>query len=439
MSKRNENRPEYKKTKLGWIPKEWEICNFENNLDILSGYGFKFSEYAAFGVRLLRIDNVSHGKITWDSVAYLPEDYIQKCSNLLINNNDILLALNRPITQNQLKIARLPKEFAPCILYQRVGKIVFKTKKYHPDYVYYLLSINIKRFVEKTSIGSDQPFIKITQLKKQLLVLPPYQEQQKIAEVLSAWDSAIEQTKKLIEAKQKLKKGLMQQLLTGRMRFPAFGQPVENKGELPERWRDDKLGNIVKISIGKTPLRKIKPYWDSAKITNNKWATISDLRDTVITDTKEYVTNEAVKKCNLRIIKKGTLLMSFKLTIGKMAWAGCDMYTNEAIASLIPLSYDISSEYLFYIVPLMIDFADTGQAIKGKTLNQASMRTMRILCIEKNEQNKIVSVLKKHDKQIEDLCAKKDFLQKQKKGLMQKLLTGEIRVKNAKKLIGGKL
>ena len=91
------------------------------------------NEYSSNGVPLIKINNIGYGNILIDDMDYLPEDYLEKYPNLVLNKNDILLALNRPITNNKLKIALLKNEDVPSILYQRVGKIILKN-----DNLYYL-------------------------------------------------------------------------------------------------------------------------------------------------------------------------------------------------------------------------------------------------------------------------------------------------------------
>lgn len=209
---------EFKSTEIGILPKSWEVKPFGANFDIKSGIGFKLSEYSDDGLKLLRIDNVSHGEITWDSIAYMPHDYINKYPDVILSEGDILLALNRPITQNKLKIARVKSYDLPSILYQRVGKVLFLNDNYDHGFTCHCLERHIYDFVLKNSVGSDQPFISLTALRKYLLPLPPLEEQQKIASILTEVDNKIESLKKKKEKYTTLKTGLMQQLLTGQKR-----------------------------------------------------------------------------------------------------------------------------------------------------------------------------------------------------------------------------
>ena len=139
------------------IPDGWNIYDFETLFQIKSGFGFKFSEYKETGIPLIKIENVSHGKIEWNSISYLPETYQEKYSDLLLRENDVVVALNRPITQNKLNIARITNKDLPSILYQRVGKIISLKQIVDKNFSYYLLSDVIFRFVLRGAIGSDQP------------------------------------------------------------------------------------------------------------------------------------------------------------------------------------------------------------------------------------------------------------------------------------------
>lgn len=161
-----------------------------------------------------------------------------------------------------------------------------------------------------------------------------------------------------------------------------FSHPVfEKKISLSEkksiflvtRWPTSKLGEVVTVLIGGTPSRKNRLYFTGS----NLWVSISEMSGNIINDTKEKITDEAVINSNVKLIPKGTTLLSFKLSIGKVAIAGEDLYTNEAIAGLIPKQpKKILDGYLYHIFSARyIDLA----AMKdfnafGKSLNSAMLR-----------------------------------------------------------------
>jgi type I restriction enzyme S subunit len=192
---------------------KWQIKEVGTFLDIKSGFGFKANEYSVRGVPLLQIENVSYGTIKWNSnTVFLPDNYLNDYKELHLKEGDIVLALNRPVTNNSLKISKLTKNDVPAILYQRVGKLCIDQNVVDPDYVYQLFIREVKNFVLKQSIGSDQPFISINALYKLKVAIPCLEEQQKIASFLSTIDSKIESVSIQIEKTQNFKKGLLQQM-----------------------------------------------------------------------------------------------------------------------------------------------------------------------------------------------------------------------------------
>ncbi len=122
--------------------------------------------------------------------------------------------------------------------------------------------------------------------------------------------------------------------------------------------------------------------------------------------------------------------MSFKLTIGRCAFLGVDSYTNEAISALIIKNPDeLDNGYLFYALDVVDFEKEIDPAIKGKTLNKAKLKRLRLRLPELKEQQKIASVLSAADKEIETLQQKLKCLKQEKKALMQQLFTGKCRVK----------
>lgn len=158
---------------------------------------------------------------------------------------------------------------------------------------------------------------------------------------------------------------------------------------IPKSWTEGSLGNLVSISVGKTPRRDNAVYWNG----KHKWATIADIVfGENLLETKERITEKAINESNCHPVSKGTLLFSFKLTIGKMAFAGCDLYTNEAIASLVPKNDSIDSKFLFYALQVVNLNLHSGDAAKGKTLNLKTLPLIRVsFPTDKGEQHRIVS------------------------------------------------
>ena len=163
---------------------------------------------------------------------------------------------------------------------------------------------------------------------------------------------------------------------------------------MKQGWEIKKLGEICTIQLGKTPYRKNSKFWDKEKISGNVWLSIADLKHgEYISDSTEQVTDIGAK--DIVKIPKGTILLSFKLTLGRVSFAGIDLYTNEAIASLLNLDKKISKDFLFYYFNLFDwDKAAEGDIkVKGKTLNKQKLKELPIIVPPLPEQQRIVSIL----------------------------------------------
>ena len=163
---------------------------------------------------------------------------------------------------------------------------------------------------------------------------------------------------------------------------------------MKQGWEIKKLGEICTIQLGKTPYRKNSKFWDKEKISGNVWLSIADLKHgEYISDSTEQVTDIGAK--DIVKIPKGTILLSFKLTLGRVSFAGIDLYTNESIASLLNLDKKISKDFLFYYFNLFDwDKAAEGDIkVKGKTLNKQKLKELPIIVPPLPEQQRIVSIL----------------------------------------------
>ena len=141
-------------------------------------------------------------------------------------------------------------------------------------------------------------------------------------------------------------------------------------------FKEMKLENICDVLIGGTPKRAIKKYFIGGK---NLWASVSELNGNIISDTKEYLTDEGVKNSNVKLLKKGTVMMSFKLSIGKTGVCGKDMYTNEAIAAFVPKTTKINPYYVLLMVSTISKISKNKKGSLGAgSLNKKKLEELLI-------------------------------------------------------------
>lgn len=193
--------------------------------------------------------------------------------------------------------------------------------------------------------------------------------------------------------------------------------------DAPSGWQSVRLGDRVDVGIGGTPSRSNPRYWDANRKTTNRWVAISDLRQRFIRRTAEHISDEGVQNSNVKRVRPGTVLMSFKLTIGRAAIAAEPLYTNEAIAAFIPRDGEVAPEYLFYALPRAALSVEADQAVKGLTLNKAKLLDLLLPLPPLPEQRKIAAILSSVDDTIEQSQAVIDQLEVVKKGLLAEFLT----------------
>ena len=431
MTRRNENRQGYKKTKVGWIPEKWECIKLKDlsKLGPQNGLYKKQDAYDKDGCRMVHMPQLFANDIIEDQD--MPKVLLNESEKIkyLIEEGDLLFGRRSLAIEGSGKCSLVGKLTTPITFESSIIRISLDNRKLYPKYSYFYIAspygryqmFTITRVVAVSGIaGSD--------LKLYQIPLPPLPEQKKIAEILSAWDRAIEQVGRLIDAKKQLKKGLMQKLLTGRIRFSEFGKPVDKKGQLPEGWREVKLGELGKIHSGGTPDTKKTDYWNG----DIPWLTPSEvtiLKSRFISDTLKKITEKGLKNSSASLLPEKSILVCTRATVGDCAINIVPMTTNQGFKN-IELSSGYDADFVYYSICSIKKRFKRFSA--GSTFFEVPMRDFIKIRLEIPpllEQTRIAAVLSACDREIELLKKKKERLQEQKKGLMQKLLTGEIRVK----------
>lgn len=158
-----------------------------------------------------------------------------------------------------------------------------------------------------------------------------------------------------------------------------------------ENWTYKKMSEVFDLQMGKTPDRKTPSYFGG----NNVWVSIRDLVGKEIGESNEHITDTAVTTTNIRKVKKGTVIMSFKLTVGKCAITTKDLYTNEAIMAFnLKEGYDICPDYLYYYLS-NYNWRGANKAVMGITLNKATISQQKVGYPPLSEQQAIVAELDK--------------------------------------------
>ena len=430
------------------IPSSWEWIRLGSIGNFSRGNGIKRSEIRPQGFECIRYGeiyttyNISINKV----FSFIDDNLIRKSK--IAEYGDILMTLTgENKTEIGKSIAFLGSKIAVG------GDIaIYSNHRQCPLYMAYLLNspyaINIK---SNLATGDIIVHISCDKLASILIPLPPLSEQKRIVdkleEILLLVEKYKENKEKLDELNlnfpSKLKKSILDYAIKGKLveqnledesveillqkireekqrlikdkklKADKFLQstifigednsPYEKIGketrciedeipfEIPSSWTWIRLGNYIKYDIGKTPPRKEEEFWVDAKY---PWITIADM----VADGKTYSTKDEINGLALKthfknkLVPIGTLIMSFKLTVGRVSILGIEAVHNEAIISIYPFIDDdkIATNFLFKFLPLLSEQGRTKKAIKGNTLNSDSLSNTLLPLPPLQEQKRIV-------------------------------------------------
>jgi len=416
----------FKETELGALPEEWEVVRLGDVVEKMKAGGTpRRSEKRFWGgsIPFIMIEDLTKSNLyIKDAREYITEEGLEKSNAWIVPPNSLLLSMYATIGETAINLI-------PVATNQAILGIIPKKHRLNVEFGAYLLKFHAKRLLFQ-NIQTTQKNINKGIVENFLIPLPPLEEQKAIAGILSTVQSAIEKTEKVINALKNLKKSMMKHLFTYGPVAEEEAEKVELKeteiGLIPKHWEVVRLGEVAKFKIGRTPPRNVKEYWEDGKYF---WVSIADMRNAYIYNTNEKVSEKAYKEIfKGNIVPAGTLLMSFKLTIGRTAFLMVDGFHNEAIVSIYPKE-QVLKEFLFFYLPT-IDYSEfQDRAIKGNTLNISKIEKIPLPLPPLEEQQKIAQILQSIDQRIEKEEKYKNALQNLFKSLLHNLMTGKIRVR----------
>jgi type I restriction enzyme S subunit len=419
----------YKQTELGVIPENWNVIEIQN-LKTNEKHSFTDGDWietpyiADNGIRLIQTGNIGIGKFKEKNKKFISENTFIKLKCKEVKEGDILICrLADPVGRSCI-VPKIQKSITSVDVAILRPNTNFTSIKFINDILNFenqLLKAN------NLASGTTRKRISRKNLGKIKIPLPPLAEQKKIANILSTVDEKIALIDNQIEETETLKKGLMQKLLTEGIGHSEFKN--SEIGRIPVGWGVVTLESICKKIIGGgTPSKDINDYWKNGNIS---WATVKDMTNNnkYLSSTIDKITTIGLKNSSANLIPKMNLITSTRMGLGRFFINIVDMTINQDLKALI-LKEDNDLDYIYWILSSnaqILEDMGTGTTVKGIKLNE--LKKLKIPLPPLKEQNKIAKILSTTDEKLEILRDKKEAFQKLKKGLMQKLLTGEVRVR----------
>ncbi|HAV5325559.1 TPA: restriction endonuclease subunit S [Acinetobacter baumannii] len=383
------------------IPKEWKYDLLDKFAVRCSGHtpSQSFPEYWDGGIKWISLadsNRLDKGYI-FNTSKEISEEGVKNSSAVLLPAETVVLSRDAGIGKSAVM-------YEPMAVSQHF--IAWKCDNSHKInswFLYNWLQLNKTEF-ERQAVGSTIKTIGLPYFKKLKIALPPYQEQEKIAQILSTWDQAISATEKLLENSQQQKKALMQQLLTCKKRLLD-----ENGVTFSEEWQLGHLVDIAKISKGKALSSKDLEIGNYPVIAGGK--------------TSPYTHSEYTHENVITVSASGAYAGYVAFYPYKIWASDCSVVSNK-IGSDVNFIY-----HLLVSMQTIIYSLQSGGA--QPHIYPKDIEGLKILIPPLVEQKKIASVISLADQEIRTLQKKLDCLKQEKKALMQQLLKGKKRVKVA--------
>lgn len=386
----------YKATALGIIPQEWEV-KFLGDLLSRCTNGLTYDVSITCGIPVTRIETISTGEINYAKVGYIPNE--SGYETFRMQKGDILYSHINSLSQ----IGKVAYYKGDQEIYHGMNLLLLRANDcLDKQYLYYTLLTEHMRHMAQVIAkpAVNQASISTSDLKRVKIAVPPLAEQRKIAEVLRVWDEAIEKQARLIEKLALRKRGLMQRLLSAKLRLPGFSDP----------WKELKINKITIIRKGEQVNKDV--LFSNAKYpVINGGITPSGYLDIYNTKANTITISEGGNSCDY---------VNFMTT---PFWSGGHCYTIEAKDGINNLCiYQLLKNNEKYIMSLRVGSGLPNIQIKD-------LGNLKFMIPTYQEQTAIAEVLTASDREIELAKEKLERLRRQKRGLMQQLLTGKKRVK----------
>ena len=361
------------------------------------------------GIKCLRIQDISQNKL-FDSWGFceVEENNFNRFS---LKKGDILVARTGATIGVNIQI----KDNLTAVYNNGLIRLKINNEIANNKFVFYNLQTQYyKNFINAISAGtSTQPNMQINSLLSFEIPFPPLEIQEKIARILLSLDDKI-------ELNNKINQNLEQQ---AQAIFKSWFVDFEN----PKR-KTCKAEEYFSISIGKTPPRK-EPEWFSLNSIDKKWVSISDMGNcgVFILNSSEYLKDSAIDKFNIVLVPKDTVILSFKLTVGRVAITNEEMTTNEAIAHFKTDNKKIK-EYLYCYLK-KYNFQTMGSTSSIATaVNSKIIKSMPFIIPTDDEIEKFHQVAKFIFEKIRINQIENEKLEQLRDTLLPKLMSGEIDV-----------
>ena len=402
--------------------KTYKLCEVAN---LSTGFPFNGHKYAKEGQRVVRGDNVTIGELRWDTDKDKRwNEPFARAEEFSLQEGDIVIGMDGSrVGRNR---AQIKADDLPLLLAQRVACVRHNEKSLQKFLYYQIFSKNFENYIKSVHTGTSIPHVSLKQIGDFSFQVPDLSTQRRIAGILGSLDDKIELNRRINANLEAQAQALFRSWFVD---FEPFrdGPFVDSElGKIPQGWKVGTASEFYKnITIGKTPPRK-EHQWFSKDSHDIVWVSIADMGNCglSICTSSGYLTPEAIKKFNICIVPVNTVLLSFKLTIGRVAIADKELATNEAIAHF--QTQHNTLEYT-YLALKNYEFSSLGSTSSIATaVNSKIIKSMPWMMPSDDVLNQFHNVLSPIFNGIRNNIQEITHLSALRDTLLPKLMAGEI-------------
>jgi type I restriction enzyme S subunit len=428
---------------------EWRECSLDDVAELTGGYAFKSSQYQANGVFVLRTLNISDGgSISQDDAVFVSDTDAREFSRFQLCEKDILFVM---VGATLGKIGKVSKSVLPALLNQNMWRIRARRDLADQDFLYYSFKESVLEIIGWAS-GSARGFLRRDDCRNLKINLPPVEEQKAIAQILGTLDDKIELNRKTNETLEAMARALFQSWFVDfdPVRAKAEGRPTglpdeisdlfpdsfeeSELGEIPRGWQCCAFTQLVDVISGGTPKTSIDEYWNGVI----PWFSVVDAPagpDSWVIQTEKSITSGGLDNCSSKLLQVGTTIISARGTVGKVCLVGQDMAINQSCYGL--RSKSAGGDYFcFYLTKSLVEILEArAHGSVFSTITRDTLDGVSTIYPPLKAVQAFNAIAGGFLGKIKGNLNESLVLRSQRDTLLPKLISGELRIPEAEKLL----
>ncbi|MES9892767.1 MAG: restriction endonuclease subunit S [Candidatus Thiodiazotropha sp.] len=416
---------------------QWPEVKLGDHVDLLSGFAFKSKNFTnnLDDIPLVKGANVHQGYIDWEAAVRWPKEEFEDHDKFQLQENDVVLAMDRPWIEAGLKYSWIKKGDPKSLLVQRVSRLR-GVNGLSSRYLRYVIgSPQFTSYIKPIVTGVNVPHISGGQIKDYRFPLPPEDYQDSVTDILEAYDNLIENNNRRIGILEEMAKSVYREWFVkfcfpGHENIKFIDSPL---GNIPEGWEVKLLQDTCEMILsGGTPKRKEPTYWKPEEI---PWVKTKELLDGWVFDTEEKISTTGLNNSSAKLFPENTILMAIYAapTVGRLGVLAVEAACNQAAVGLIPDVKYMDDVFLYYkLLEMRQYFNSLSQGAAQQNINVGKVKNAPFVLPDRDLIKLFFDYISPMRKNIRVLSKRNNNLKMQRDMLLPKVISGTINIKISK-------